>query len=233
MSTKSPDQAGRTGAYFHLICRSAAGEDSGLAHVRELNSKCQHLPLTEDGLFGSILQNSKHQISNISWWLVNGIQSKIRLIQDQQKCINLLVSLGFIINKEKSSLVPCQNVTYFSFRQGDSTTNFRESTKSSAIDSEKASRSDSSIRFSENIGYDGFSDRSFTKCPITYETSKITLRFWSQFSKDMTIQVFFTQHFMVDKYSQHAKRPILSVTQNNCYGLDRCFEKRVWVIYSF
>ena len=65
MSTKSLDQAGRTGAYLHLIRRRAAGEDSGLANVKELNSKCQYLPLTDDGLFGqafeSCLEKRKEQ----------------------------------------------------------------------------------------------------------------------------------------------------------------------------
>ena len=34
------------------------------------------------------------------------------LFQDREKCLNLLTSLGFIINKEKSNLFPKQKITY-------------------------------------------------------------------------------------------------------------------------
>jgi hypothetical protein len=44
------------------------------------------------------------------WLVVN--QNKQHLILDREKCLNLLVSLGFIINNQKSSLVPSQKITY-------------------------------------------------------------------------------------------------------------------------
>ena len=53
------------------------------------------------------------------WLIVN--QSKEGLLQDREKCLNLLVSLGFIINKEKSCLDPKQKIVYlgalFLFKQ--------------------------------------------------------------------------------------------------------------------
>ena len=43
------------------------------------------------------------------WLIVN--QIKHLLFQDREKCLNLLTSLGFIINKEKSNLFPKQKIT--------------------------------------------------------------------------------------------------------------------------
>lgn len=56
MTTKSLDQAGRTGAMCHLIRRKAATQDCGLANINDINIKSQYLPLTDDGLFGSGLE---------------------------------------------------------------------------------------------------------------------------------------------------------------------------------
>lgn len=70
MSTKSLDQAGRTGAFTHLIRRKAAAQDAGLCSLKDLVSKCQYLPLTGDGLFGkgleSILEKRKEQKEQLS-----------------------------------------------------------------------------------------------------------------------------------------------------------------------
>ena len=44
------------------------------------------------------------------WLAVNQIRRQ--LLQDREKCLNLLISLGFIINKEKSELIPKQQITY-------------------------------------------------------------------------------------------------------------------------
>lgn len=53
------------------------------------------------------------------WLVVN--QCKENFIQDREICLNLLVSLGFIINKMKSCLDPCQSNVYlgalFLFKQ--------------------------------------------------------------------------------------------------------------------
>ncbi|CAG2190111.1 unnamed protein product [Mytilus edulis] len=58
MSTKSLDQAGRSGAFFHLIRRKAAAHDSGLSNIKDLSSRCQYLPLSEEGVFGKGLETS-------------------------------------------------------------------------------------------------------------------------------------------------------------------------------
>lgn len=58
MSTKSLDQAGRTGAFFHLIRRKATSEDTGLVKLKDMKSKSQYLPLTADGLYGKALEDS-------------------------------------------------------------------------------------------------------------------------------------------------------------------------------
>lgn len=39
-------------------------------------------------------------------------QEKIQLLKDRDKYLNLLVSIGCIINKEKSTLIQSQSVTY-------------------------------------------------------------------------------------------------------------------------
>ena len=44
-------------------------------------------------------------------WLAPN-QLKRLLVQDREKCLNLLVALGFIINKEKSELIPKQEIVY-------------------------------------------------------------------------------------------------------------------------
>lgn len=57
MSTKALDQSGRTGAFFHLIRRKAAAQDSGLVNLKDIQSKVQYMPLSEDGVFGQGLES--------------------------------------------------------------------------------------------------------------------------------------------------------------------------------
>ena len=57
MTTKTLDQSGRSGAFFHLIRRKAAAQDSGLTTLKDMRSKCQYLPLTSEGVFGKGLED--------------------------------------------------------------------------------------------------------------------------------------------------------------------------------
>lgn len=57
MSNKALDQAGRAGAFHHMIRRKAAVSDSGLNTLKDLHSKVMFLPLTGEGVFGSGLQD--------------------------------------------------------------------------------------------------------------------------------------------------------------------------------
>ena len=54
------------------------------------------------------------------WFLLN--QTKKMLISDQEKTLKLLTNLGFVVNLEKSSLIPTQSITYigavFSLKEG-------------------------------------------------------------------------------------------------------------------
>ncbi|VDI40432.1 Hypothetical predicted protein [Mytilus galloprovincialis] len=54
------------------------------------------------------------------WFLIN--QTKKMLISDREKTLNLLTNLGFVVNLEKSSLIPTQSITYigavFSLKEG-------------------------------------------------------------------------------------------------------------------
>lgn len=56
MSSKALDQSGRTGAFFHLIRRKTAAQDSGLVQLKDIQSKAQYLPLTDEGVFGKGLE---------------------------------------------------------------------------------------------------------------------------------------------------------------------------------
>ena len=44
------------------------------------------------------------------WFVVN--QNKQMLMEDREKTLNLLINLGFIVNLEKSNLIPTQTITY-------------------------------------------------------------------------------------------------------------------------
>ena len=44
------------------------------------------------------------------WFVVN--QNKQMLIEDREKTLNLLINLSFIVNLEKSNLIPTQTITY-------------------------------------------------------------------------------------------------------------------------
>lgn len=56
MSTKSLDQAGRSGAFFHMIRRKVTAQDSGLVNLKDVKSKSQYFPLTSEGVFGKALE---------------------------------------------------------------------------------------------------------------------------------------------------------------------------------
>ena len=60
----------------------------------------------------SSFTSPKYQTGLISGRLVDPEPDKHLLFQDREECLNLLTSLGFIINKEKSNLFPKQKITY-------------------------------------------------------------------------------------------------------------------------
>ena len=57
ISNKALDQAGRTGAYQHMIRRKAAIADTGLSTLKDVQSKVLILPLSHEGVFGKGLEN--------------------------------------------------------------------------------------------------------------------------------------------------------------------------------
>ena len=59
-----------------------------------------------------VSQNPQHTISSVFRRLANSESIQKMLLQDQGKCLNLLISLGFVINKDKSSLESKQSITY-------------------------------------------------------------------------------------------------------------------------
>ena len=56
------------------------------------------------------MQNLRMAVYLDDWFLVN--QVKQMLILNKRKALNLLADLGFLINLEKSSLIPSQHITY-------------------------------------------------------------------------------------------------------------------------
>ena len=58
MSTKSLDQAARTGAFHHLVRRKAVMEDTGLSEIKELKNPLIALPLSNSGVFGETFEQT-------------------------------------------------------------------------------------------------------------------------------------------------------------------------------
>ena len=48
MATNTLNQSGHPGAFLNLIHRKADAEDSGLVNLKDMRSKCQYLPLSEN-----------------------------------------------------------------------------------------------------------------------------------------------------------------------------------------
>ncbi|KAH3689430.1 hypothetical protein DPMN_194053 [Dreissena polymorpha] len=57
MSNKALDQAGRAGAFHHLVRRKAAVTDTFLSTLKDIHSKVMFLPLSSEGVFGSGLHS--------------------------------------------------------------------------------------------------------------------------------------------------------------------------------
>ena len=100
MSAKSLDQAGRSGAFFHMIRRKATAQDSGLVNLKEIKSKCQYFPLTGDGLFGdaleTCLEKRKEQKEQLSELLPEFTpQTKKRKIESTETTSNKVAKGGY------------------------------------------------------------------------------------------------------------------------------------------
>lgn len=72
MSNKALDQTGRSGLFHHMVRRKAAISDSGLATLKDIQSKVMLLPLSGEGVFGPALQDKlkcrkeqKEQLSDL------------------------------------------------------------------------------------------------------------------------------------------------------------------------
>ena len=92
MSTKALDQVGRSGAFFHIICRKAAISDTGLNTLKDVQSKVLFLPLSGDGVFGKGLEDrlkhrkeQKDQLNDLVPELQESRSSKRKLGNQQSK----------------------------------------------------------------------------------------------------------------------------------------------------
>lgn len=57
ISNKALDQAGRAGAFHHMIRRKCASEDCHMYSMKDVHTKAAYLPLSGDGVFGKGLKN--------------------------------------------------------------------------------------------------------------------------------------------------------------------------------
>ncbi|KAH3836049.1 hypothetical protein DPMN_109418 [Dreissena polymorpha] len=83
MSNKALDQAGRAGAFHHLVRRKAAVTDTGLSTLKDIHSKVMYLPLSSEGVFDS------------------GLHSKLKSRKEQKDQLNDLMPEFFDKHKRK------------------------------------------------------------------------------------------------------------------------------------
>ncbi|CAC5386371.1 unnamed protein product [Mytilus coruscus] len=178
-------------------------------------------------------QNIRMSVYLDDWLIVN--QDQQQLVQDRLKCLNLLVSLGFMINTDKPSSKSSDNIFRgsFSFRQGLSLSNNGKDRKVTDITGKNAFRSEFGPRFFENFGDDGIMHRVDSQRSSVYETHSTSFvkfleasqqKYVGTCSIDTTSEI---PSFMVEKFSQHAERPIFAIAENQCDHNDRCFNDRL------
>lgn len=171
------------------------------------------------------------------WLVVN--QCKENFIQDREICLNLLVSLGFIINKMKSCLDPCQSNVYlgalFLFKQ-----KIPGSTSISRQNGKFGTHNQNVNEWSENSqGSSSMVRNSFllywfnSQCTSIYETNTITSLkilettftiFGEGNSYYTTSQTALT---VLVKYSKHFQQISVTGWKWNDHNY-RCIYNRLW-----
>ena len=131
------------------------------------------------------------------WLSVN--QLKNQLFQDREKCLNLLTSLGFMINSQKSNLIPTQNLTYlggvFYFNKGIVCPTAERIAKLNLAIQKICNGQNRAQDFLHLLGI-------MASCIEMIPNSRLFMRpiqlhllaFWKPSSQDLKVKIPFTQH---------------------------------------
>ncbi|CAC5395599.1 unnamed protein product [Mytilus coruscus] len=191
------------------------------------------------GVSGScISENSKYQNVSIFRRLVDS-QSGPASISSGSPEMSQSVGFTRLYDKHrqiKPSSKSSDNIFRgsFSFRHGLSLSNNVKDREVTDITRKNAFRSEFGPRFFENFGNDGIMHRVDSQCSSVYETHSTSFVKFLEASQqkcsiDTTSEI---PSFMVEKFSQHAGRPIFAIAENQCDHNDRCFNNRLWGSYG-
>ncbi|VDI47874.1 Hypothetical predicted protein [Mytilus galloprovincialis] len=121
-------------------------------------------------------QNIRLAVYLDDWMCVNQFQQK--LVIDREIMLNLLVRLGFLINHEKSSLIPNQTITYlgavFKFDQGLVLPTQDRIQSLFFISTKSNEWHGNSQTLHGSIGENGILSRVDSECQVIYEACPIT-----------------------------------------------------------
>ena len=142
--------------------------------------------------------------------------------------------LFFIINKERSKLIPKTNHVHkgiISFRTSNSHSNSRQNKKVSFSSEENSSNSQSSKRFSSSSGHDSIMFGINSICTPFHDHSQLHLLcFWKPSSLDLEIHIPATQHlkshlqWWLNAVNAMRDRSLHQKQANTTIN-DRCFKK--------
>ena len=126
----------------------------------------------------------------------------------------------------------------FSTRQGFSVSNIRENKQVTNVDSKSVhGKLCDSFRFSAHSRCNGLMYRIDSQCSATHEANTASFNEFLESNLqryDSTNSNYTTSKIpshVVEKFSEHAERPIYSVSQSQCYSHNRCFQKGFWGLH--
>ncbi|CAC5386376.1 unnamed protein product [Mytilus coruscus] len=231
MSTKSLDQSGRTGAFFHLVRRKAASYDSGLVTLPDIKDKTQYLPLSGEGVFGnglkSCLEKRKEQKDQLNDLLPELGQGRKRRADFDRDWQNKNPKFNVEHNAVNASKTRGSNNNRFNVpktsNRGDS---HKETIKAIRVllKSQIGTRPTRLVRVAG--GLFGSPERTTVDSKFLEASQQ---KYVGTCSIDTTSEI---PSFMVEKFSQHAERPIFTIAKNQCDHNDRCFNDRLWGSYG-
>lgn len=170
-------------------------------------------------------------------WLVLN-QIKALLLQDREKCLSLLSSLGFIVNTEKSTLRPTQKITYIGglFRLDLGLvfpTPERVSKLLSAVNNILTNQV-TAQDFLHLLGVNVFVPGTDSQCSSIHEADSVTSSLFletQQYEFDSQNSCYSTSEIsseMVVRFSKHFEGQIFTTVSNKYNHNDRCFEFWIW-----
>ena len=185
-------------------------------------------------------QNIRMAVYLDDWLIVN--QEKKQLILDRKRCLDLLVSLGFMINKEKSTLIPSQTVTYlggvFQLDKGLVFPTLERINKlQMLIQNLYMGNYAIALDFLRILGVMASCIELIPNARLHMRPIQLHLMSFLKSNLqryDSTNSNYTTSKIpshVVEKFSEHAERPIYSVSQSQCYSHNRCFQKGFWGLH--